>query len=55
MRNVEKLIILLLLVAGIAIPACSQTEHKSMSADQKPVSVEQSTPVPATGRNVKSP
>lgn len=36
MRNVEILIILLLLTAGIAIPACSQKENMTMSADHKP-------------------
>jgi len=55
MRNVEKLIILLLLVAGIAIPACSQKENKPTSAEQKPAAVEQKSPAAATDRYVKTP
>jgi len=39
MRNVEKLIILLLLTAGIVIPACAQKENKSIATEQKPVTV----------------
>jgi peptidylprolyl isomerase len=54
MRNVEKLIILLLLVAGIAIPACSQKENKATTAEQKPAAVDQKTPAAATDRYVKT-
>jgi len=54
MRNVEKLIILLLLVAGIAIPACSQKENKTMTVEQKPAAVEQKTPAAATDKYVKT-
>jgi peptidylprolyl isomerase len=54
MRNVEKMIILLLLTAGIAIPACSQKENKTMNAEQKVPAVEQQAAAPATDQYVKS-
>jgi peptidylprolyl isomerase len=34
MRNVEKIIVLLLLIAAIAIPACSQKEPKANATDK---------------------
>ena len=54
MRNVEKLIILLLLIAGIAIPACSQKEDKTMAAEQKPAATAQQTPSAASDKYVKT-
>ena len=44
MRNVEKLIILLLLAVGVVIPACSQKETKNMTTELKPAAVQQSSP-----------
>jgi peptidylprolyl isomerase len=55
MRNVEKLIILLLLIVGIVIPACSQKEIKSMDIQQKPVTVQQQTSSVPPEQYVKSP
>lgn len=43
MRNVEKFIVLLLLLAAIAIPACSQKEEKPVAEK----SVETQAPAPA--------
>ena len=54
MRNVEKLIILLLLAAGIAIPACSQKENKTMAAEQKPAAIEPKSPAAATEKYIKT-
>ena len=53
MRNVEKLIILLLLTAGIVIPACSQKENQTMAVEQKSVSGQKS-PSAATDKYVKT-
>jgi peptidylprolyl isomerase len=47
MRNVEKLIILLLLAAAIAIPACSQKEKNTMNSTQK-------SPAAATDKYIKT-
>jgi peptidylprolyl isomerase len=47
MRNVEKLIILLLLAAAIAIPACSQKEKNTMNSAQK-------SPAAATDKYIKT-
>jgi peptidylprolyl isomerase len=44
MRNVEKLIILLLLAVGIVIPACSQKETKNMTTELKPAAAQQNSP-----------
>jgi peptidylprolyl isomerase len=55
MRNVEKLIIVVLLIAGIVIPACSQKENKSMSTEKKSAAVEQKSPTAATDKYVKTP
>ena len=54
MRNVEKLIILLLFAAGIAIPACSQKENKATTVEQKPAAVEQKNPAAASDKYVKT-
>lgn len=43
MRNVEKLLIVLLLTAGIMIPACAQKETKPMTSEQKPAAEQKST------------
>ena len=48
MRNVEKLLILLLLTAGIVIPACAQKENIVMTTEQK-------APAASSDQYVKTP
>jgi peptidylprolyl isomerase len=52
MRNVEKIIVLLLLIVAIAIPACSQKEAKN-PADKS--ATEQAAPAAAQAGAVKNP
>ncbi len=55
MRNVEKLIILLLLTVGIVIPACSQKETKFMNTEQNIAAVQEKTTAAAPEQYVKCP
>jgi len=48
MRNVEKFIVLLLLIAAISIPACSQKEAKSVP-EKSAETQTQTQPLPQTG------
>src|SRR3954470_16950615 len=51
MRNVEKLIIMMLLIAAVVIPACTQKEVAPEAKQEKA----QSAPVAVAAKTVKTP
>lgn len=55
MRDVEKLIVALLLLAAVAIPACTQKEGKQPADQKVETAPAAGTPAPAAGQTVTTP